>query len=369
MNRLKIASSAAAMILVVGGAATYHWYQNHAVVVRDLKAKEAGVVQVSLVPVTARAFRETLPFTGTLLAVNRAELKAEVPGRVTRVTVQEGDRVASGALLGAQDEDELLLAVQGAQGQLDMAQAQAQQASRDNDRAVHLLARRSITRQTAQQAETACNAAHAAVQSAEANLGLARSRLHKSRITSPFAGEVAQRLVQPGEMLAPGQTAFVVVDNRRLEIQANLPAGVLSRVRVGMKATFRVNGFTEPFTATLTQVSPSVQADGRTLRVRLEVPNPDGRLKGGLFAEGQILDGTGAPRPALPSAVITATDKDADLFVVEGGVARLRKVMVGAEQEGWRPVDGLALGATVVDQGRDHVLDGSRVQAAAAGGK
>jgi len=59
----------------------------------------------------------------------------------------------------------------------------------------------------------------------------------------------------------------------------------LAVVKVGMKASFRVAGFDVAFQATLTQISGSVQQDGRTLRVRLEVPNTDGRLKSGLFAE------------------------------------------------------------------------------------
>jgi RND family efflux transporter MFP subunit len=278
------------------------------------------------------------------------------------VLVLEGDRVAAGTLLAAQDEDDLLLAVDAAAAQVAQAQAQAQQARRDNDRAVQLLERRSITKQAAQQSETNLNASNAMARAAESNLGLAKSRLRKARVTAPFAGEVAQRLVQPGEMIAPGQSLFVVVDNRKLEILADLPTEALALVKVGMKARFRVAGIAEPVTASLTQVSPSVQADGRTLRVRLEVPNPDGRLKGGLFAEGEILGENEIPRLALPAAVMTVQGREAEIFVAESGLARRRKIAVGSEQDGWRPVEGLTAASQVVAQGRDQVSDGSRLQ-------
>jgi RND family efflux transporter MFP subunit len=277
-----------------------------------------------------------------------------------------GDHVGAGSTLSAQDEDDLLLAVAAAEAQVAQAQAQALQARRDNDRAQDLLAKHSVTRQSAQMAETNCNAARAMADAAVSNLGLAKSRLRKARITAPFAGEVAERLVQPGEMLSPGQTAFTVVDNRRLEIQADLPAETVAHIKAGMAATFRIAGFDAPFKATLTQISGSVTQDGRTLRVRLEVPNTDGRLKSGLFAEGEILGDFDAQRPALPAAILTTVGRDADVFVAEAGVARRKRVLVGPDQGGWRSVDGLAPGTQVVAQGRDLVTDGTRLRVEAA---
>jgi RND family efflux transporter MFP subunit len=359
-NRTKIACTVLAALLAVGTIGM-HRFRRDQELGRQRVQKEAGLVAVTLAAVEDHVFRGSIPFTGTLLAVNRAELKAEQPGRVTRVAVQEGDKVGAGSVLSTQDEDELALSVQAAEAQLAQARAQAAQASSDNDRAQNLLAKRSVTRQAAQQAETNFNAAMAMVRAAESNLGMARSHLHKSRITAPFAGEVAQRLIQPGEMLAPGQAAFTLVDNRKLEIQADLPAAALSRLRTGMAASFRVAGFEQPFQATLTQISGSVQQNGRTLRVRLELDNPGG-LMSGLFAEGEIQAGGEAAHAALPSAILTAVGRDADVFVAENGVARRQRILVGLEQDGWRPVDGLPVGVQVVAEGRNLVVDGTPLQ-------
>lgn len=353
--------------VVIAGAASYHRILRNRELSRQRVEKTEGVVSVTLAMVENRPFRGSIPFTGTLLAVNRAELKAEVSGRITRVVVQEGDRVAAGSVLCAQDEDELLLAVQAAEAQLAQAQVQSEQAKRDNDRAQSLLEKRSVTKQSAQLAETNFNATMAMVRAAESNLGLAKSRLRKSRITAPFTGEVAKRLVQPGEVLAPGQPVFEVVDNRTLEIQADLPAEVLARIAKGMKASFRVTGFEKPFEATLTQVSGSVQQDGRTLRVRLEVPNTDGRLKSGLFAEGEILVEAESNRPALPASILTAVGRDAAVFVVVNDTAIRKQVLLsGQEQGGWRPVEGIAVGTRVVALGRDLVTDGSKIKITSA---
>jgi len=359
-------------VALIAGATAFHLSQRNAELNHQAKVKSEGLLAVTLVPVEERTFRPAVAFTGNLLAVNRAELKGEVTGRMTRVVVQEGDTVAAGALLGAQDEDDYLLGVQAAEAQLAQAKAQALQAQRDNDRSITLLERRSITKQSAQQAETAYNATRAAVQAADSNLGLARLRLKKARIVAPFAGQVARRLVQPGEMLNPGQSAFEIVDNRKLEIRADLPTEAMSQIKVGQRATFRAIGLDGLVEGRVAQVSPSLSQDGRTLHVRVEVPNATGLLKGGLFVEGVIL-GEGETRSAaLPATLLKAQDRDAELFIADQAVARRRKVMLGPEQDGYRPVAGLAVGLQVIDNGKDLVADGTHlrvISGSAAAGK
>jgi len=368
MERQKLFLYAGLPLLIIVGAAGYHRVQRNQELAKQARLKTESAITVSMVNVENRPFRGTIPFTGTLVAVNRAELKAEVSGRVTRVQVQEGDRVSKGTVLCAQDEEDLLLGVQAAEAQLAQAQAQAQQAQRDNERAQMLLQKRSITKQAAQQAETYFNASTAGARAAESNLGLAKSRLHKAQIRSPFDGQVAQKLTQIGEMLAPGQPAFVVVDNRKLEILADLPTEAAMQVQVGMKAAFRApgSGSDQAITGTVTQVAPSLLADGRTLRVRIEVGNADGRLKSGLFVEGEIQAQVVSQRPALPIRILTLQGKEADLFINEGGFARRKRVPVGLEQDGWRPVEGLAVGTGVVSQGRDQLVEGSRLNIVSA---
>ena len=355
------------VVVVIAGAATYHRSQRNAELSRQSQVKKEGLVAVTVTTVESRAFSPSIPFTGNLLAMNRAELKAEVPGRVTRVQVQEGDTVKAGAVLSTQDEDDLSLAVQAAEAQLAQAQAQALQAKRDAARAEMLLEKRSITRQAAQVAETANIAAAAAVQAAESQAGMAKLRMKKARILAPFDGQVAQRLVQAGDVLMAGQSVFEVVDNRKLEIHADLPANAMALVKPGQSVRFRVPGFQQPFTGTLTQVSPILSPDSRNLRVRIEVPNTDRQLKSGVFVEGLILGNGQAQRPSLPASLIKVDGQNGDLYVVEDGVAKKRSVIVGPEQDGFRPVDGIPVGTQVVATGQDLVRDGSKLKIVADG--
>jgi RND family efflux transporter MFP subunit len=331
---------------------------------KQSQLKELGEITVALATVELREFSAAIPFTGNLLAVNRADLKAEVSGRVTRVAVFEGDFVSRGAVLSVQDEEDLLLAVKAAEAQLEQARAQAKLASDDYDRTTQLLEKQSITKQAAQQAETYFTVSRQGVNVAENNLGLAQSRLHKAQIRSPFDGHVSQSLVKTGEILNPGQTAFSIVDNRRMEIEADLPADNISIIKAGLKVSFSVPGFDEQFEGHVAQVSAAVRQDGRTLRVRIEVPNPEGRLKSGLFANGEIISGQTVKKPAIPSNIITADGRSADVYVAENGIARLKRISVGPDQNGWRSVENntLQAGEQIVGLGRELVSDGSRLR-------
>ncbi|MDR0498601.1 MAG: efflux RND transporter periplasmic adaptor subunit [Holophagales bacterium] len=353
-----------ALTIVIVGSIMYHRGKRSKELTKQQHIKDMSEIPVTLAKVELKSFRTTIPFTGNLLAVNRAELKAEVTGRLTRVAVQEGDRVGRDSVLSAQDEEDLLLGVQAAEAQFVQATAQAEQATRDFDRAKQLLEKSSITKQAEQQAETMYTAAMAGARAAESNLGLAKSRLHKAQIRSPFEGQVARSYVKVGEMLNPGQPAFSIVDNRRMEIEADLPAENIGLIRTGLRVIFFVHGFETSFEGRVANVAPALVQDGRTLRVRIEVPNEDGRLKSGLFAEGEIISGQVLEKPALPSNVLTVAGKSADVYIAENTIARLKRITIGYEQQGWRPIEknGLMPGEFIVAQGRDLVSEGMRIR-------
>lgn len=362
MTKLKIIFYTTLPIIVIIGLISIHRYRRSKEINKQRIQKAAGLVSVTTKNVEDHIFCDSISFTGNILAVNRADLKAEEFGRVTRVLVREGDRVNSGFILSSQDEDDLISKVKVSEAHLAIVKAKAEQAKSDNYRAQNLLEKHSVTHQYAQQAETNYNAAMAEVRAAESNVNLAKSRLRKSRIIAPFAGEIAQRFIQPGEILSPGQTAFTIVDNRKLEIQANLPATVISKLKVGMKAYFKVLGFDENFQATLTHISGSIQQDSRTIRVLLLINNNNNLLKSGLFADGVLIGNTNIQNPALPSSLLTTIGQEADVFVVEGNIACHRKILVGPEQNGWRPVYGIKTGTSVVDQGRNLLVNGTPVK-------
>jgi hypothetical protein len=96
--------------------------------------------------------------------------------------------------------------------------------------------------------------------------------------------------------------------------------------------------------------------------VRVEVPNATGLLKGGLFVEGVILGEGETKSPALPATLLKAQDRDAELYIADQAVARRRKVVLGPEQDGYRPLSGLAVGVQVIDNGKDLVADGTRLR-------
>ena len=99
-------------------------------------------------------------------------------------------------------------------------------------------------------------------------------------------------------------------------------------------------------------------------RGRIAIHDPVGAAiqRGLLEGEGVILGEGDTKSPALPATLLKAQDRDAEIYIVEQDVAQRRKVALGSEQDGYRPITGLKVGTLVIDSGKDLVGEGSRLR-------
>jgi len=183
-------------------------------------------------------------------------------------------------------------------------------------------------------------------------------------VKAPFSGLIADRLVSRGEFVAPGQKLFELVSLDPIEVEFHLTEVDSSRVKVGNDVGVRVAPFPdETFSATVTIVSPTIDPRTRTLRVKAQLDNTDGRLRPGLFAR---VDLGIAKREGVPMIAEEAVLQRADGAVVfrtidESRVER-RVIEVGAHHDGMvEVVRGLAPGDFVVLRGQAGLADGQLV--------
>jgi membrane fusion protein (multidrug efflux system) len=310
------------------------------------------VVTVRTITATTREVIDTATLPADLLPLRQATLAAEVPGAVAAVHVEEGDDVDAG---------ELLIEVDTRTLRQRLAEAEAVHRHRQArlDRAEKLLERRSITREQHLDA-----IAEAAV--AEAQLESARLELEKSRVTAPWAGTVASRRVEVGDYVVPGQPVVELLDLRRLKVRAPAPASDVPHLRRGAPAEVRVDAYPgELFHGEVVRLAAALDPEARTLDVEVEIPNPDRRLRPGMYARLEI------PRRTLEAAVLVPLEalvelEDARaLYLVEDGRAVRRTVTLGPVT-GDRVVvaHGLAPGERVIVEGQRDVSPGQPVREA-----
>lgn len=314
-----------------------------------------------------------VPVTGTLVAVNSAVVKARVAGELQGLTVREGDSVQAGQVLARVEPTEYAERLGQAQRQADAARAQLDIAQRQYDTNAALVRQGFIS-------QVALDNSQASLASARANYGAAqhgaealRKSLADTVLKAPIGGQISQRLVQPGERVAPEARIVEIVDPSRLELQAAFSPADSVALRVGQRATLRVEGVAEPVAATVARINPAAQAGSRSVLAYLSVA-PQPGLRQGLFAEGTLA--TAEQRALAVPLSAVRTDKPAPYvqLATQGRVAH-QSVQPGVRGsvngETWVAVSGVPEGAVVLRGSTGALREGTAVRllpAAAAAG-
>jgi len=331
---------------------------------------------------------EGVDVVGTLSARFQAEVKSEVGGTVSEVYVTEWVRVKKGQPLARVDTRETEAIRKRAEASVEMARAGllearagAGRADRELERARHLKEAGLVTQQNLDDAMTQREAASARVEAcmaqvraAEEDVLQAKTRISKAVVRAPFDGVAAERSVNVGEVVGEMQkVVFRIVDNRLLDLTVSVPSGESGALRAGQPLSFSTDAVPgKSFAGKVKYINPVVNEADRTVRIVAEVRNDSGELKTGMFVTGRIVTGkrTGvllAPRSALLSWSVAA--REAELFVLDNGVARRRAVRTGAISGDLVEIaSGISKGETVVTRGGFNVKDGDRVNLTKAAG-
>lgn len=307
--------------------------------------------QRDLYIVEPRALERTLPLTGTLSPLTEATVKAKVAGELVEVAVREGESVRQGQVLARIDPTEVRARV--AAREADVAAARAQLVWADKNRSTQkaLLDKAFISQNAFDNIQSNYDVAVAKLRSAEAELIVARKSLGDSVLVAPFPGIVAQRHVQPGERVALDAKVITVVNLSRLELEAAVPAAEISRLRVGQEVAFSVDGFGErAFGGRIERINPGTVSGSRSINVYAVIDNPEGVLRGGLFAQGAVSLERVEGALVVPASAVREEIGQTFVYAIEDGLVKRKNVTVGAADASGRVqvLQGLAAGERIV---------------------
>lgn len=325
---------------------------------------EETLKPVTLVRVESVDLVERIEATGELRAVEHAEVAAEVAGRVTELLADEGARVEAGTAVVAIDPERRALERDSAQARVAEAAAQERDAKRDFQRIRDLHARKVASDTQLDQAETAYKRASSQRVAAEAELGMQQRALRDARVTAPFAGFIARRTVNRGEYVQPGDPLFELVALDPIEVEFQVPEVDSGRVAIGQTVDVELAPFPEEiFVASVIFVSPMIDKNNRTLRVKAQLPNPEGRFRPGLFARIDLGISERKGVAMIPEEAVLQRAEGQVVFraLPDDRVERL-VIETGTHRDGLVAVTrGLAAGDKIVLRGAAWIADGERV--------
>jgi RND family efflux transporter MFP subunit len=349
---------------------------------KTIQNAAAPPVAATVIDLRAEPFTVTIPVTGTLVSSARVDVKAEIIGRVVRFDKEEGSPVSAGETVAWVNAENYELSLKQAQtgvivaeAGLDRARLMEQHSRSEMERAQHLLQSGGITDKDLKAAELTERDASAQVQVAVAQLEQARATLavaskhvRDAQIHSPVAGVIQKKFINKGAYVEAPTPVFTVVDNTRLELESPVASSDLAPIVPGQKVSFTVNSYPGvTFEGSVLDVNPAVEADTRSAKVRIRVPNPGGKLKAGMFAEGEIVTGVVAGAVIVPADAVYRDDrssKSSYVFVVENGKAVKRAIRIGRERATRLEIaEGLRPGDRVIAEQNIEIAEGVRVAA------
>jgi Cu(I)/Ag(I) efflux system membrane fusion protein len=180
-----------------------------------------------------------------------------------------------------------------------------------------------------------------------------RSRKVPLTITwsAPRDGVIVERNATDGMRATPGDTLFRIVDHSFVWVLADVTERDLASVAEGQRANVRVRSFPDrAFSGTVTRIYPHLSAGTRTVRIRIELPNPKGELRPAMYADVEIATGSGQPVVAVPDSAIIDTGTR-QVAIVDKGEGRFepREIKVGVRGNGFVEIgEGLQAGEQVV---------------------
>ncbi len=341
----------------------------------DPAAAVAQAAQVDVAEVIGRKIVDWQSYSGRLEAVDRVEIRSQVPGALTAVHFQDGSLVRKGDVLFTIDPRPYAAEVARAEAQLAATRAREAYTASDVARAQRLLTENAIARRDYEEKQNAAREAAANVLAARAAVTQARLNLDYTRITAPVAGRISRAQVTLGNVVAAGAASApltTLVSVARMyasfdvDEQSFLKFVNPARVDGKSKVPVYLGLANEPGHSrqgVISSVDNRLDTSSGTIRVRAVFDNPDGVLIPGLYARIRL--GSGAPREALlvdEKAIGTDQDKRFVLVLDETGHTAYREVRLGAGEDGLRVVEsGLQSGEKIVVNGLQRVRPGDAV--------
>lgn len=347
-------------------------HRRQALIYAESREQEAAQPRVEVIEVVRSTRDSKLELPGSIEALTEAPILARANGYIKRRVVDIGDRVEAGQLVAEIEEPELDAQLAQARADLSTAQANVKLAGITAERYQELLKTDAVSKQDVDNYNGDYAAKQAMVESAAANVKRLEEMESFKRVYAPFSGVITLRNVDVGALVNAGNTLlFRVAQTSTLRTYINVPQADSDAVHRGQPARLSVSNLPgRSFTGRVARTSDSLDPTSRTLLVEVQVPNPDGLLLPGMYAQVELLTPRPDPPLLIPGAALIVRADGTQVAVVRADrTVHFQKIEIGRDfGDRLEVIDGLKEGNTIVVNPRDAVREGVKVNPVKAAG-
>ncbi len=309
----------------------------------------AVVVNAALPFPTVEVDYETAPreriWDGRIEAVNQATVSAQTSGRIAELPFDVNDFVDAGKVIMRFTDTEQRAALTRAEASLEEGQARYAEAEQEFERVSNMFENGTVSKARFEQAKANRDAAMARLTAARSGVATAKEQLEYTVVRAPYAGIVAKRHVEMGELVSPGQPLITGLSLQSLRVNVDVPQGMFHAIRTIGKAFVYIDE--ERITAKGLTFFPVADPTANTFRVRVELPEGSATLYPGMIAKVGFVVGE-TKRLLIPSAAVVRRSELSAVYVATGDQVVLRQVRLGRRYgDSIEVLAGLAAGESV----------------------
>jgi len=334
------------------------------------EAETFGAAPVKVFKAARERITEKITYTGTLEALDKINITPETGGKIARIYVEPGDRVAKGQLLAELETESIRLQVRQAEAGVAVAEASYNDALKNKERMDRLLKESAVSAQQSEKIQLAFDAATAQLEQARAGLNLARHALDQSLMKAPFAGIIASKNAEVGDVINPmmggaygggAGGVLTLMDYSTIKLAVSISSEDIGRIRKGQEAVLRTGSFPgRDFRGVVRVVNLAADPQNKKFEVEVHVDNPEALLRPGTF--GDLVFEVQSHENALVVPQ-TAVLENTYVFVADGGKAVRKNVTLGLQNTTMVEIlGGLGDGEAVIVEGNYGLEEGSPIQ-------
>ena len=188
-------------------------------------------------------------------------------------------------------------------------------------------------------------------------------KFEKAPVESPLTGTIGRIYVDKGSNVLPSTPIAMVINLEKVKIHLDIPEKFLPRLYLGQEAAMAVDAYPQDvFTGRVSQISPVVNLENRAAPIEIELGNPEGRLKSGMFARVSLITGKRDQVPVILKESVIGKEPDTHVYLIENNKAILKKIALGLRQGPYFEVlEGVKEGDLVVTVGQQRLYENAAV--------